>query len=148
MPDRDASRPCHTKKGRGLCGFFRSRVFRTLVVLSALCISHLLLFCTLRELEGSRLRGWLSLSLSLSLSLEVFVLQFQRILLLLLFLHFQLELPVQIFFCKSIAVESICYRTKAKRLINKSNTTGGLNFFGQLVIRGWLALMLPLSWIE
>ena len=31
----------------------------------------------------------------------------------------------QIFFCDPVALESICYRTRAKRLINESNTTGG-----------------------
>ena len=32
----------------------------------------------------------------------------------------------QIFFCDPVVLESICYRTRAKRLINKDNTTGGL----------------------
>ena len=32
----------------------------------------------------------------------------------------------QIFFCDPIVIESICYRTRAKRLINEGNTTGRL----------------------
>ena len=34
--------------------------------------------------------------------------------------------PDQFFFCHPVTLESICYRTRAKRLINKGNTTGGL----------------------
>ena len=34
--------------------------------------------------------------------------------------------PVQIFLSHPIVLESICYRTRAKRLINESNTTGRL----------------------
>ena len=33
-------------------------------------------------------------------------------------------IPVRIFFFDPIVIESICYRTSAKQLINKSNTTG------------------------
>ena len=37
------------------------------------------------------------------------------------------------FFCDPVVLESICYRTRANRLINKSKTTGGLkNCLGQL----------------
>ena len=32
----------------------------------------------------------------------------------------------QIFFCNPVVIESICYRTRAKRRINEGNTTGGL----------------------
>ena len=32
----------------------------------------------------------------------------------------------QIFFCDPVVLESICYRTRAKRLINDRKTTGGL----------------------
>ena len=34
--------------------------------------------------------------------------------------------PAQIFLSHPVVLESICYRTRAKRLINESNTTGGL----------------------
>ena len=34
--------------------------------------------------------------------------------------------PVQILFCDPVALESICYRTRANRLINENNTTGWL----------------------
>ena len=33
--------------------------------------------------------------------------------------------PVQIFFCDPVVLKSICCRTRAKRLINEGNTTGG-----------------------
>ena len=32
----------------------------------------------------------------------------------------------QFYFCNPVALKSICYCTRAKRLINKANTTGGL----------------------
>ena len=41
-------------------------------------------------------------------------------------------IPVQIFLCHPVVLESICYRTKAKRLTNESNTTGGYKKLGQV----------------
>ena len=40
--------------------------------------------------------------------------------------------PVQTFLSHPVVLESICYHTRVKRLINESNTTGGLNFFGRV----------------
>ena len=41
------------------------------------------------------------------------------------------------FYLGPVVLESICYRTRAKRLINKINTTGGLKKFGRDML-GWL----------
>ena len=38
---------------------------------------------------------------------------------------------VQIFFCDPVVLESICFRTRANRLINESNTTGGMGKNGR-----------------
>ena len=40
---------------------------------------------------------------------------------------FETDKPVRIFLSHSVVLESICYRTRANRLINESNTTEGLN---------------------
>ena len=37
----------------------------------------------------------------------------------------------QIFFCDPVVIELICYRTRAKQLINEGNTTGGLKKIGR-----------------
>ena len=39
---------------------------------------------------------------------------------------FSTELLDQFFFCDPVVLESICYRTRANRLKNEGNTTGGL----------------------
>ena len=38
----------------------------------------------------------------------------------------RIYLPVQILFCDSVVIESICNHTRANELINESNMTGGL----------------------
>ena len=50
--------------------------------------------------------------------------------------------PVQIFFGISVVLESICYRTIAKRLINERNATGWLEKFGREGIV-WMGILLP-----
>ena len=46
--------------------------------------------------------------------------------------HFPTKIPTTRpdFLCDPVALQSICYRTRAKRLINKGNTTGGLKKIG------------------
>ena len=46
-----------------------------------------------------------------------------------------LHLPVQFFFSDSVVLESNCYCTTVKRLINESNTTGGLRKIGRVLDR-------------
>ena len=43
-----------------------------------------------------------------------------------LFAPFHHDSPSRFFFCDPVVLESICYRTRANRLINESKTTGGL----------------------
>ena len=46
--------------------------------------------------------------------------------------------PSKFFPCNPVVMESVCYRTTAKRLLNESNTTGGLTFF----LAGYIKLTL------
>ena len=56
-------------------------------------------------------------------------------------------LPFRLFFCDPVVIESICLRTSSSQLINKTNTTVGLNFFWRtgmeissiLLLHSWLA---------
>ena len=76
--------------------------------------------------------GWLTNSLTLFINRYDFFISWHIGLIFGYVTHYYLVFLDQFFFWDPVVLESICYRTRAKRLINDSKTTGELRKFGRV----------------